>query len=245
MLELRSAVRKRVEKRAREMAPARRLRFELALAALDREVESGSARVLDAGCGEGLLTTTLALRFPGWDILGIDLNEEMLERARSAGQGLPNLRFARADVTEDLGSSLYDVVVALECLEEIPDDEAALANMARSLRSGGLFLVQAPERHWTPVLRGSEHTWRHEVRHGYSASELEAKLSSAELDVVWIVPTSRGTVALASELRDRIKASSLKRRMLAYPGMAAAVRLERLGLTWGPPRSLFVVARRR
>jgi SAM-dependent methyltransferase len=238
------AVRERAERRIRTMPPARRLRFELAFEALERGLD-GDAEVLDAGCGEGLFAAELAARFPNWSVLGADLREDDLTRARALADGLPNARFARLDLTDDLGQECFDAVVALECLVEIPDDEAALARMAQALRSGGLFIAHVPPADWTPVLSGSERTWRHEVRHGYTEGELVAKLARAGLEATKIRPTTRGTVKLALELRDRIKNSSLKVQAFAYPWMLAAVRLERLGLTWGSPRGLLVEARRR
>lgn len=242
--ELKDAVRGRAERRVRTMAPARRLRFELALETLEREL-GDAGELLDAGCGEGLFAAQVAARFPRWRVVGADLREDDLALAQALADGLPNVRFARLDLTEDLGRHCYDAVVALECLEEIEEDDAAIACMARALRPGGLFVAHVPARDWEPVLRSSEWTWRNEVRHGYSASELGQKLRRAGLELTRIAPTSRGTVRLAAEVRDRIKRSSLKLRMLAYPWMLAAVRLERLGLTWGPPRGLFVEARRR
>jgi SAM-dependent methyltransferase len=242
--ELKDAVRERLEKRVRTMAPARRLRFELALRTLEREL-GGTGDLLDAGCGEGLFTVLVASRFRGWSVTGADLREDDLARARAAAEGLANVRFAGLDLTQDLGVERYDAVVALECLEEIEDDEGAIERMALALRPGGLFVAHVPERDWRPVLATSDQTWRHEVRHGYGVEEIVNMLGAAGLEVASVTPTTRGTVRLAAELRDRIKTASLKRRTLAYPWMISAVSLERIGLTWGPPRGLLIEARRR
>jgi SAM-dependent methyltransferase len=241
--ELKEAVRERAERRVRTMAPGRRLRFQLALDVLERKLD-GTVELLDAGCGEGLFTVSVASRHPSWRVVGVDLSDEGLARARSATKGMPNVRILKRDLTTDLGANRYDAVAALECLEEIPDDDAALLRMSQALRAGGLFVAHVPEAQWTPVLPRSARAWRHEVRHGYTREELTDKLANVGLDMLTIVPTTRGTVGLALEIRDRIKTSSLKRRLLAYPGMVAAVRLERLGLTWGPPRGLLIEARR-
>ena len=100
-------------------------------------------------------------------------------------------------------------MLAMECLEEIPDDEAATAVFAEALRPGGLLLVHVPERDWRPVLRSSEATWKDEVRHGYTRDELVALLERHGLHVVNVTPTTRGTVRLAQEARDRIKTARL------------------------------------
>jgi 2-polyprenyl-3-methyl-5-hydroxy-6-metoxy-1,4-benzoquinol methylase len=210
-------------------------------------IEAGRPlRVLDAGAGEGLLAMTLARRHRGWHIVAVDVDDAMLDRGRrrSASAGLRNVDFVRADLTDDLGSEEFDVVLAIECLEEIPDDQAALCAMARALRTGGRFIAQVPHRDWMPVLPGSPRTWKHEVRHGYGAEELVAKMERAGLAVAWIKPTDRSAVFLGQEIADRIKDAPLRVRVAAVPVTTAAMRLERWGLTWGPSRSLRVDAHR-
>jgi SAM-dependent methyltransferase len=239
---LRAATRKLAE-RARDVPAARRLRFSLTVDALERFADGRPLRVLDAGCGEGLLAETIARRHPDWNVVGADVNDDQLERGRRRA-GLGNLRLVQQDLTEDLGDRAYDAVLAIECLVEIPDDDAALAHMARALRPGGLFLAHVPEQDWKPVLRGSEPTWRFEVRHGYDPEAFGHKLERVGLSVSTMTPTTRAGVRLAQEIRDRNKNRSLKLQVLAYPPSVAAVRLERCGVGWGDARALFVQARR-
>jgi len=225
--------------------PERHLRFHRARIALERAA-AGPVSVLDAGCGEGLLAVELARRHPDWMVVGVDINDEMLRRAneRAEQAHLDNVAFERKDVTMSSGSGSYDAVLAIQLLEEIDDDDAALRSLAEALRPGGIFLADVPERSWTPILPGSESTWRFEVRHGYEAEELAERLSRFGLSVQRNMPSSRGTIRLAQELRDRMKKKSIRVRAFLYPWLAAAVSLERLGLTWGQPRSLFIEARR-
>jgi SAM-dependent methyltransferase len=236
----------RLEHRTRLLPPARRLRFELVLEMVDGIGAGRPLRVLDAGAGEGLLTMTLARRHSDWQIVAADADDAMLDRGRhrKAGEGLGNVSFVRADLTDDLGSEEFDLVLAIECLSEIPDDDAALGAMARALRPGGRFIAHVPHRNWMPVLPGSPRTWRLEVRHGYGAEELVTKLERAGLAVASIKPTARGAVFLGQEIADRIKNASLRVRVAALPVTTGAVRLERWGLTWGSARALLVDAHR-
>jgi trans-aconitate methyltransferase len=228
------------------MAPARRLRLALADRTLSRCYGGQPIRLLDAGCGDGLLSMTLARRHPEWTLVGVDLHEGILAgaRARAEGKGLGNVSFQAADLLQSLPVSGFDAVVALECLSEIPDDAGALRTMAGALAPGGLLAVQVPDRDWRPVLPGSASTWREQVRQGYSREDLAALLRDAGLEPVEMAGTYRSLAAAAQEIRDRIKGSALPVRLFAFPFLATAVRLERLGLTLGPPNAIFATARK-
>ena len=180
-----STLRERLESRLRHLPPARRLRFMLALRSLS-SLGGAPIRVLDAGAGDGLLSLAIAERHPAWTVVAADVREDALERGRSDADrgGLKNISFEQLDLTRPIPQGGYDVVLAMECLVEIPDDEAATAVFAEALRPGGLLLVHVPERDWRPVLRSSEATWKDEVRHGYTREELVGLLERHGLHVV-------------------------------------------------------------
>jgi SAM-dependent methyltransferase len=235
------------EERLALMAPARRLRLAQAEEAVKRRFgPQKELRVLDAGCGDGLLSLAMAKGHRSWSILGIDLRADLLggARRRADARHLSNVEFVEGNLERPLPAGDADAVLAVECLSEIPDDRRALQMMAAALAPGGLLVVQVPERDWQPVLPGSPGTWREQVRQGYTAAELEAALRAAGLVDVAVRPTYRSLAAGAQEVRDRIKGSPLAVRLLAFPFLAAAVRLERLGITFGRPNALLAVGSR-
>jgi ubiquinone/menaquinone biosynthesis C-methylase UbiE len=243
---LRTSAGAALDRRLGLLAPTRRLRFQLTMQALERFADGRSLSVLDAGCGDGLLSESIARRHPDWTIVGVDMRSELLERARSRLEHakIGNVELAQGDLTESLGDSTYDAVVAIECLVEIPDDDAALRMMAQALRPGGLLIAHVPQEGWRPVLPGSEATWRDEVRHGYRREALAAQLGSAGLAVIGMQGTCRNVVRFAQEIRDRIKDAPPSIRALVFPLMALSVTLERYGIRWGESRALFALARR-
>ena len=246
---LRARLGSRADRLLRDLPPGRRLRLRLAWAAVERYAAGTAGRpltLLDAGSEEGLLVLELARRHPGWRLVAADLAREPLRRGlRWAREEGLDVSFVRLDLTAHLGQACYDAVVSLECLEEVPDDTAALRAMAGALRPGGLFVAHLPTDDWRPVLAGAERTWRREARHGYDADELRARLDEVGLDVREVVRTFRRTTALAQDVRDRLKRRRRAVQLLLLPVMAAAVRLELAGVAWGAPRGLFVVAVRR
>jgi trans-aconitate methyltransferase len=236
-----------LEERLALMAPARRLRLALATREVERRFGTGAEiRLIDAGCGDGLLSLAMAKRHRDWTVLGVDLRADLLQgaRKRAAARRLVNVGFVEGNLEQPLPESGTEAVLAVECLSEIPDDRRALQMMADALAPGGILVVQVPERDWEPVLPGSPGTWREQVRQGYTAAELEAALRAAGLVDVVVRPTYRSLAAGAQEVRDRIKDRGLLLRLAAFPFLAAAVRLERLGLTFGRPNALLAVGSR-
>ncbi|HEX4467573.1 MAG TPA: methyltransferase domain-containing protein [Solirubrobacteraceae bacterium] len=100
------------------------------------------ARVLDVGCGEGVFTALLATM--GADVLGADVAEEPLRRARVAH---PQLRFELmpVDGAWPFEDACFDAVWAGEVIEHLADTAAWLSELRRVLRSGGLLLLSTPD----------------------------------------------------------------------------------------------------
>ena len=173
-MSLRARVDGALEERLALMAPARRERLALASRALAAGGGRGKLRIIDAGCGDGLLTIALARKHPDWAFLGVDLRDDMLEgaRIRARSRSLENVSFVAGNLELPLPERGRDAVLAIECLSEIPDDRLALQRMTEALAPGGLLVVHVPERDWRPVLSGSATTWREQVRQGYGAAEL-------------------------------------------------------------------------
>jgi SAM-dependent methyltransferase len=236
----------RLEHRTRLLAPARRARFHLVEAVVQELADGRQLDVLDAGAGDAQLAEQLARRHPTWRIVAVEVDGTLLERGRRrlGDIALPNLELVQADLTKPLAMGPFDVVLAIECLVEIPDDEAALRNLAAVLRPGGTLIAHVPREGWSPVLRSSARHWRFEVRHGYREDQLVRLAESAGLTVTGVTPIVRSMLLLAQEVADRVKHRSVRVRAACLPITEAPVVLERWGVTWGPSRALLLVARR-
>ena len=97
------------------------------------------ARVLDVGCGGGILADAMARR--GADVLGIDLAEKSLKVAQlhALETQTPHLRYRLVSV-EALGEEMpaaFDVVTCMEMLEHVPDPASIVQACARLVRPGG------------------------------------------------------------------------------------------------------------
>lgn len=104
-----------------------------------------AARLLDVGCGPGTITVGLAALVPQGEVVGIDASTDVLAQARAEAErrAQPNVRFEAADVY-DLGfaGGTFDVVHAHQVLQHLSDPVAALAEMARVCRPGGIVAAR-------------------------------------------------------------------------------------------------------
>jgi SAM-dependent methyltransferase len=83
--------------------------------------------VLDIGCGQGALLTTLRSEFPHIEPHGVDISPVAVELARKR---VPDGRFWVLDTVKDRLNEKFDLVVCSEVIEHIPDDRQTLSNIA-------------------------------------------------------------------------------------------------------------------
>lgn len=107
-------------------------------------------RVLDLGCAEGHFTA--ALTRDGAEVVGCDVAEEPLRRARVRHPEL-DVRLTEPEAPLPLEDSSFDVIWAGETIEHIADTQAWLSEVRRVLRSGGLLLLTTPDHGFLSRLR--------------------------------------------------------------------------------------------
>ena len=101
---------------------------------------TGSMNVLDVGCGVGGLTVDIARRVDPGTVVGIDRQEDVLERARAVADkaGMGNVMFLNQDIHDhELPAASFDVVTNSLLLHWMEDPETALREMAALAKSGG------------------------------------------------------------------------------------------------------------
>jgi len=126
---------------------------------LGRAAVGPGMNLLDAGCGPGRLTLPAAARVgPAGRVLAVDIQEAMLDRLgkRVTERGLSNVELLRAGLGSGrLPGDAFDVALLVTVLGEIPDKLAALQEIRRALRPGGVLSITEvlPDPHYQRVSR--------------------------------------------------------------------------------------------
>lgn len=110
----------------------------LRLGFIDTIADIDGKRVLDVGCGGGILSESMAAK--GADVTGIDLGEKALKVAQlhSLETGIKiDYRLLSVEALADEMPQSFDVVTCMEMLEHVPDPAAVIEACARLVRPGG------------------------------------------------------------------------------------------------------------
>lgn len=163
-----------------------RARAALTIALLRQLGVDPPAHVLDAGCGWGV--TLERLERAGYRATGMDVSRRTLAQLDREKRTL-----IEADVTRPFpdGHDAYDAVLALDVIEHLDDDRAAIAQLGRLVRPGGVLVVSVPAR---PELF-TEFDAVQGHRRRYLPETLEAAFEGSGLHVerifwwgAWLVP---------------------------------------------------------
>ncbi len=129
---------------------------------IDRRVPLAGKRVLDVGCGGGILAESMAQR--GARVLGIDLAEKPLKVARlhALESGVANLEYREVSA-EALAAEMpgaFDVVTCMEMLEHVPDPASIVRACTALVRPGGRVFFSTINRNakaFVFAIVGAEH----------------------------------------------------------------------------------------
>ncbi|UWQ10924.1 bifunctional 2-polyprenyl-6-hydroxyphenol methylase/3-demethylubiquinol 3-O-methyltransferase UbiG [Aliiroseovarius crassostreae] len=150
-------------------------------------------RILDIGCGGGLLSEPMARL--GADVVGADATERNIPVARAHAEemGLEiDYRHTTAEAIEEAGER-FDVVLNMEVIEHVADPLAFLISCQNLLKPGGLLLCSTINRNpksFMVAIVGAEHVMRwlpkgtHEWSKFITPDELEDLLAESMLRVV-------------------------------------------------------------
>jgi ubiquinone/menaquinone biosynthesis C-methylase UbiE len=152
--------------------------FRMYVAPAIQEIVAGrrNLRIIDCGCGTGFNLKTLLM--PHGRVFGFDLVPDGFRRARTVGRPL-----VRADIQHiPFASASFDLATSFDVIQSVPDDRAALREMARLLKPGGHVVLNVTAM---DLLRGDHSDVWGELRR-YTPERAARVVEAAGLDVVRI-----------------------------------------------------------
>ena len=160
---------------------------------IDRRAGLAGKRVLDVGCGGGILSEAMAAR--GAIVTGIDLGEANIEVARLhlLESGLDvHYRCVSIEALAVEQPAAFDVVTCMELLEHVPDPASVIEACARLVKPGGPVFLSTLNRNpksYLFAILGAEYLLRmlpkgtHDYARFIRPSELDRWLRGAGLDL--------------------------------------------------------------
>ncbi len=143
-------------------------------------------RILDVGCGGGILAEALALK--GARVTGIDMAELSLKVARlhlhESGLDI-DYQFSTVEAFAEQHRAQFDIVTCLELLEHVPDPTSIITSATRFLKPGGILFLSTINRNpksFALAILGAEYVLgllprgTHEYRKFIKPSEIAAQL---------------------------------------------------------------------
>jgi ubiquinone/menaquinone biosynthesis C-methylase UbiE len=192
-------------------------------------------RLLDVGCGPGSITRGLAERVAPGPVIGLDLSRETLAAARheAAARGLANLRYEEGSVYQlPFPDASFDVVYAHQVVQHLRDPGAALREMLRVLRSGGLVAVRDVDwgtvSYWPPdpwidrFVDVHFKTWYRNGGEPRMGRQLRALFNAAAVTdlqitaALWCYATPDETVEWGESYAQRLLTSPMGQRPVEY-----------------------------
>lgn len=100
-------------------------------------------RMLDVGCGPGVIVQALAEAYPESEVCGLDASADRLAEGQRRCEHIPNVRWCQSNaMSMVLPSASFDLVFSRFLFEYLPHRDQALQEMIRVCRPGGLIVLQ-------------------------------------------------------------------------------------------------------
>ena len=186
-----------------------------------RFVPRDAKRIVDVGCGSGMLLGALHRRFPTVMLTGIEIDSTSARIAKDVHPYANIIHDDAIDAATKIENQ-FDCAVCIDVLEHISDEHlpAFLNTLSKLLRPAGRLIIHVPKeeqrRHFKRFSAWSHHD---HAREGFSAESLRRELNSNGFEVERVKDTFGYWGSLAWELNMLVAAKPLQG--IAFPVLMA------------------------
>lgn len=112
------------------------LQYNFAMKMLSKISFNSTSRILDIGCGDGVITNEIATIVADGCVIGTDISDAMVEHAAKKYGGQRNLRFIQMDATQNFFRHQFDIITSFNCLHWVSEQESAVIGIAKAAVDG-------------------------------------------------------------------------------------------------------------
>ncbi|MEO8402374.1 MAG: methyltransferase domain-containing protein [Gammaproteobacteria bacterium] len=173
------------------------LQYHFAMDAISNSQIAKGARILDLGCGDGVVTLRLAEIADEGCVIGTDISGEMIEFASKKYLNQKNLRFMQMDTSNNLFREQFDVITSFNSLHWVKDQARALRGIAdATVENGKVILLLSHKKsqyHHALDIVCAKDKWKNyfksyvNPRSFFELKEYETLLKNAGLNVTSLV----------------------------------------------------------
>lgn len=153
----------------------------------ERFIQPEDQLVLNAGCGQGANTISLAQLYPQLTFVGVDIDKDVIQVANDLrlDQSVSNVSFYVGSLQSlSLKDAFFSKIIIFEVLTVVEDDQMTMANLAGSLKSGGHLIIHVSASDHTHFLGPLSPTrFPGRVRYGYTPHSLTKLLEEHGFEV--------------------------------------------------------------
>jgi SAM-dependent methyltransferase len=163
-------------------------------------------RILDVGCSNGALLDYLQKQDRSWDCFGLEPGEAAAEIATERGITILGAFFD--DLDPNNPEHLFDVIIAIDVLEHLPDPKVFMEQAASHLATGGIFVALTGDTDaWGWRLQGSRYWYCNLPEHlvFYSRPTIEYFAEKFDLELVDYQRISHMRSKISRTVRDLIR----------------------------------------
>jgi trans-aconitate methyltransferase len=117
------------------------LQFEFAMQSIQHIEINPDSRILDIGCGDGLITRKIAEKVTQGCIIGTDISQQMINHANEKHKEQKNLGFMQMDASKNIFKNQFDIITSFNCLHWIKDQRSALKGIAEAATDGAKIIL--------------------------------------------------------------------------------------------------------